>query len=216
MTFRLPSNRLRRIAAHCVPLAALLLAMPCHAQFKVIGADGKVTYTDRAPSTSEGRVTALGARTAPAVAEVELPFDLRQTANRYPVTLYVASGACEPCDSGRALLRQRGVPYAEKTVLSAEDSEALLKLSGRRDVPTLTIGSQVVRGMAADLWNSYLDAAGYPRESKLPASYRYAAAAPIVARRETPAAPSAPAEAKPEVDALPIDRAPVSSGGIRF
>ena len=75
---------------------------------------------------------------------------------------------------------------------SVEDSEALEKLSGGRDAPTLTIGSQIVRGMAPDLWNSYLDAAGYPRESKLPSSYQYRPPTPIVERREAAAAARAP------------------------
>ena len=79
--------------------AALLMcaAIPGLAQYKVIGADGKTTYTDRPPTTSEGRVTALRARNAPVVNEAALPFELRQVASRYPVTLYVSSGACEPC-----------------------------------------------------------------------------------------------------------------------
>ena len=57
----------------------------------MIGADGKVTYTDREPSASEGKVVPLGnkAITAqPAAAEPELPFELRQATTKYPVTLY--------------------------------------------------------------------------------------------------------------------------------
>jgi glutaredoxin len=217
MTFRVPPDRPARPFRLLVPCLALLLlgtAAPAQAQYKVIGADGKVTYTDRAPNAGEGRVTALGARNAAGVPEVELPFELRQVASRYPVTLYVTSGTCEPCESGRALLRQRGIPYAEKQVLSAEDSEALEKLSGGRDAPTLTIGSQIVRGMASDLWNSYLDAAGYPRESKLPASYVYRPATPVVERREAAAPPRPPQRSVPE--ASPFERAPAPSGGIRF
>ncbi len=197
---------------HCLPLLLLLGPLPSHAQYKIIGADGKVTYTDRAPSQTDGRVTALGGHTLPVAPEVELPFELRQPVSRYPVTLYVTSGACEPCDSGRALLRQRGIPYTEKQILSAEDSEALEKLSGGRDAPTLTIGSQIVRGMATDLWTSYLDAAGYPRESKLPAAYQYRPATPIVERREAVARPAPRSAAEP----APPPRAPVTSGGIRF
>ncbi|MFL6663740.1 MAG: glutaredoxin family protein [Rhizobacter sp.] len=187
---------------------------PAQAQYKVIGADGKVTYTDRAPSDADAKITALGARGAAAATEAELPYELRQVASRYPVTLYVISGACEPCELARALLRQRGIPYAEKTVASTDDSDALEKLSGGRDTPTVTIGAQVVRGLTADLWNSYLDAAGYPRESKLPASYQARAATPVVERRETAAAPR-PA-ARPAPGERPLERAPVTSGGIQF
>lgn len=216
------SDRLRSFAARpltarpataavawLLPLAALLAAAPSAAQYKVIGSDGKVTYTDRAPV--EGRVIPLGARGGAAAADADLPFELRQIAGRYPVTLYVVGGACEPCDGGRSVLRQRGIPFTEKTLATPEDSEALERLTGSREAPTLTIGGQVVRGLTPALWNSYLDAAGYPRESKLPSSYQYRPATPLVERRE--AATAAP---RPEAATAPPPRAPVNSGGIQF
>ena len=138
------------------PLAAslatvlLLAAAAASAQpYKVIGADGKVTYTDR-PPTAGGRVTTLGARSAPAANEVALPAELREAATRYPATLYTTSGACEPCVGARALLRQRGVPYTERQVVTNEDNEALVRLTGGREVPVLALGSQQLKGFAAD------------------------------------------------------------------
>ena len=171
-------------------LSALAATVPlAQAQYKVVGADGRVTYTDRAPNSNEGRVTALGARSqAEAAVEPELPFELRQVASKYPVTLYTTTGVCDACAAGRQLLRQRGVPYTERQAVTSEDVDALEKLSGGRDAPTLTIGSQVVRGLAFDAWNQYLDAAGYPRESKLPPGYQQRPIAPVVARREAPVA----------------------------
>lgn len=202
-----------RFASHAAVFAfALASAGASVAQFKVIGADGKVTYSDREPSGAKGRITALGPRAAVQAAEPDLPFELRQTATRYPVTLYTASGACEPCASARQLLRSRGIPYSEKQVISGEDGEALERLSGAREAPTLTIGSQTLRGLAGEVWNSYLDAAGYPRISLLPATYQYKAATPIVERRETASARpgSAPAGDRPAA------AAPAGSSGIRF
>ncbi|MGZ5206342.1 MAG: NrdH-redoxin, partial [Caldimonas sp.] len=92
-----------------VPRAAFALvfalaAAPSLAQFKVIGPDGKVTYTDREPSQTEGRVIPLGNRAVTQAAEPELPFELRQPASKYPVTLYVTSSACDPCTSARQML----------------------------------------------------------------------------------------------------------------
>ena len=198
-------------------LSLALVALPAFAQFKVIGADGKVTYTDREPSASEGKIVPLGSRAAvaqPAPAEPDLPFELRQATTRYPVTLYVATGACEPCTSGRQMLKQRGIPFTEKLVVSAEDSEALERVSGGREAPTLTIGTQVLRGYATETWGSYLDAAGYPRESRLPSSYQYKAAAPVVERRD-----ATTLRAEPRVDTRPAPPSPTpppSPGGIRF
>jgi glutaredoxin len=195
-----------------VPLALvwLVAAGTVSAQpYKVIGPDGKVTYTDRPPATG-GKVTALGARSAPLVSEVALPAELREPVSRYPVTLYTTSGACEPCTGARALLRQRGVPFAERQVISNEDNEALARISGGREVPVLAIGSQTLKGFAADTWASYLDAAGYPRESKLPLGYQNPAPAPIVERRPAAAA------ATPQRPAPAAEEAPTPPPLIRF
>ena len=96
---------------------------------------------------------------------------------------------------------------------SPEDSEALQRLSGGRDAPTLAIGSQMMRGLAPEVWGSYLDAAGYPRESRLPASYQYAAATPIVERREAAAPKPAAAASRPDA---PTAAPPASPTGIKF
>ena len=195
-------HSLHRAPLACA-LAALLVATPALAQYKVVGPDGKVTYTDRVPGAADGRVTSINGRGGSASAEATLPLELRQPVSKYPVTLYVTSGACDPCDMARQLLRGRGIPYTEKQVVTVEDSEALERLSGGRDAPTLGIGAQNLRGFAAEVWNNYLDGAGYPRESRLPANYQYSPPVPIVERAvattprpatdgSTPAAPSAP------------------------
>ena len=208
------ASRLRR-APLVLPLLVMLAALPSHAQYKVVGPDGKVTYTDRPPTTAEGKTTSLNARGGVAVSDAALPVELRQAATRYPVTLYATIDACDPCNAARQLLRQRGIPYAEKQIQTADDTQALQRITGSSDIPTVSIGGQVLRGLAPEVWGSYLDAAGYPRESRLPAGYQYATATPIVERREAaapaparvPLAPTAPA---------PTDPAPANPAGIKF
>ena len=205
--------------SHTLPAMAALLAaltaLPSQAQYKVVGPDGKVTYTDRQPTTAEGKVSSLGARgVAPAATDSNLPFELRQPVARYPVTLYVSGGNCEPCEAARQLLRQRGVPFAEKQILSAEDSEALERMTGGRDVPALSIGAQTLRGLAASVWGSYLDAAGYPRESRLPTAYQNPAPTPLTERREAAVRPPAQRASQP-AEAAPAPIAP-APGTIRF
>ncbi len=187
-----------------VTLALLVLAaLPAWAQYKVVAPDGSVTYTDRPRFDSNLRITPIG-RNAPAaaVAEVGLPIDLRQATARYPVTLYTTAD-CLPCDNGRKLLQQRGVPYAERTIGSEDDAQALERLIGARTVPALTVGAQPLRGFSDTDWASYLDAAGYPKESKLPRSWPAAVPTPLVQRAvaatpEARPAPSAPATPAPE------------------
>lgn len=199
------------------PLIAAFAAVPSQAQFKIVGADGKVTYTDRQPSASEGKITSLGAHDlTPIAGDVALPLELRQAAARYPVTLYTLVGACEPCEAARQLLRKRGIPFTEKQVQSAEDSEALERLSGGRDAPTLSIGTQIMRGLAPEVWGSYLDAAGYPRESKLPATYQYPPATPLTERRVANAARAPVARAPEPQAAEPAAPPPANPAGIKF
>jgi len=191
--------------------AALAAALPAAALYKVVGPDGKVTYTDRPPAPAAGRVSPVNSRTGTAEPDAVLPLELRQAASRFPVTLYTQTSGCEPCDDARALLRKRGIPFSERQVSSSEDGDALQKLSGGRETPLLTIGAQQLKGLQPETWNNYLDLAGYPRESRLPPGYAFAAPRPLVERPAAPA--SAPAPAPRPADELPPAPAP---GSIRF
>lgn len=173
------------------------------AQYKVVAPDGSVTYTDRPPATESSKVTSIGRRgTAASGAEggeVSLPFELRQVASRFPVTLY-AGNNCLPCDNGRQLLKQRGIPFVERQVLTSDDSAVLERLTGARAIPALTIGAQRLRGFNPVDWTTYIDAAGYPAESRLPRGWQAPAATPLVARTPaaTASAPSTELAAAPE------------------
>jgi glutaredoxin len=200
-------------------LVLACFALPGHALYKVVGPDGTVTYTDRPPPAAVGRPAPLGGgRDAGAgdasSALANLPLELRQVTARYPVTLY-SSTDCAPCDSGRRLLASRGIPYVERRVINEDDAEALNRLTGGRSVPTLTIGTQALRGLADADWHSYLDAAGYPRESRLPRSYQQPAATPLV-ERQAEAAPQRPAAAPAPSEPAPPPPAPPAPAGIRF
>jgi glutaredoxin len=189
------------------PLILALAALPAFsalAQYKVVRPDGSVTYTDRPPIDSTLRVTAMGRNAAQQQAagggDVSLPLELRQAVSRYPVTLYTTAD-CPPCDSGRKLLQQRGIPYSEKRVSTEEDALALDRAVGGRTVPALNVGPQPLRGYSEGDWSAILDAAGYPRESKLPRNWPTPVAAPLVEKATAaPARAAAPAPAPPPLD----------------
>lgn len=195
-----------------------LLATLAQAQYKVVAPDGSTTYTDRPPVASNARITALarsGSRSGPV--DVSLPTELRAAVQRYPVTLYT-SAECTPCDSGRKFLQQRGVPYSERRISTEDDAAALDRLVGGRTVPALTIGAQPLRGLSETDWASYLDVAGYPRESKLPRGWQPPEPTALV-ERTTPTARAPAAAAAPEPRAAEPAVAPLSpspSGTIRF
>ncbi|PKO61771.1 MAG: NrdH-redoxin [Betaproteobacteria bacterium HGW-Betaproteobacteria-18] len=179
--------------------------------YRIVGPDGQVTFSDKPSVSPASKVTPVdNAMPAAAPNGVPLPYELRQLVGKYPVTLYTSSN-CAPCDSGRSLLAARGVPFSEKTIGSAQDAEALQKLSGSNSLPFLTIGAQHVAGYSATEWTQYLNAAGYPESSRLPANYRAPLAAPLV----TPEKPVTPATsaAEPADPVLPPITPPAISPG---
>jgi len=196
-----------RMTALATLLGGLLLAAsPAMALYKVVGPDGKVTYTDRAPSDKPSQSLKTNGASADTAS---LPYEVRQAASRYPVTLYT-SADCAPCDQGRNAL---------KTIQTAEDEKALQRLESATNLPVLRIGTQQLKGFAAGDWNSFLDAAEYPKQSKLPPNYQWPKPAPLVAVAPKPA--SSPGNGRAEAPGnarqvtSPIDPAS-NPTGIRF
>lgn len=183
-------------------LPLLLLSLNAHAQlYKWVGQDGKVTYSDTPPPASVKRVEEKAISSA-GPATSSLPFELASAVKANPVTLYTTS-KCSGCDSGRALLNARGIPYTEKTVNSNEDIARLQQVGGDKQLPFLTVGRNKQSGFEADAWNTMLSGAAYPEASQLPASYRNSppqAAAPKKAAETR--AEAAPAHDTPG-DSLP-------------
>lgn len=204
-----------RLALRAAMLAsAMCVAWPAMALYKVVGPDGKVTYTDRAPVDQPSQQISKGGVVS---AAASLPYELRQVASRYPVVLYTQP-ECGVCDQARNFLKTRGVPFAEKQVLTPADAAALRKAENTTDLPVARVGQQQLQGFKQSDWAQYLDAAGYPKASTLPAGYAWPAAVPLT----TPPAPAR--EAKPgdtRVRNVPAEVTPPSAtdgnpAGIRF
>jgi len=206
-----------RIAALGLVLGVVSASALSQGVYRIVGPDGRVSYSDQPPPAAKARPVASGAPGAAGGANAQLPFELRQVASRYPVVLYT-SAECAPCNSGRNLLNARGIPYSEKTITTNEDAEALKRLSGQTSLPFVTIGSQQIKGYSDAEWTQFLDAAGYPKQSALPTAYRRAAPTPLVA--VAPAASTAPAstaQSQPAEASTPSVAPPVSNpAGIRF
>jgi glutaredoxin len=187
--------------------------------YRIVGADGRVTFSDKPPPEAKGK-----ANVAPVVSlsgagsgqTASLPIELREAVNRYPVTLYTAPD-CVPCGTGRALLSARGVPFTEKTVTSNEDAEALKRLAGASSVPVLTIGGQQLKGFYEAEWSQFLDAADYPKTSKLPPGYSQPPATPLVVVHQPKAPVRAPVTPAAAREAAPAPAAAAQNpAGIRF
>ena len=120
-----------------VPSIALAcLALPAHALYKVVGPDGTVTYTDRPPPAATGRPVPMGPRSEAAAADsplANLPLELRQVTDALPGHA-VHRHRLRALRERPQLLRQRGIPFAERRVSTEDDAEALNRLTGGRSM----------------------------------------------------------------------------------
>jgi len=82
------------------------------------------------------------------------------------------------------------VPFAEVSVDSEKQLEELKKAAGSGSVPSLIVGSEVLKGFEEGNYNRALDAAGYPSAGFLPPRNQ----------GEPPQRPETPAEPKPEAE----------------
>lgn len=215
---------LRRGARPALGAALLLCMAGAGAQmFKWVDAKGVVHYSDSAPpDQKKTEVKTTGA----AAGTVALPYALAQAARNHPVTLYT-TGACAACDQARALLRARGIPFAEKTVNSSADQQKLREAGSDGQLPLLLVGRSKLVGFEAGAWGEALSDAAYPLRSMLPATWRHgapeaaaparadAAAAPVAPERATRANEAAVAAEKKRAEAARRDN-PKAPPGFQF
>jgi glutaredoxin len=181
--------------------------------YKWKGDDEVVHYSDTPPPVKDKKVEVkdFSGATAQMTPAVPLPFALAQAVKNNPVTVYTTA-ACTPCDQAKNALRDRGVPFTEKTVSTAADRARMAQAGGGDSAPFMTIGSKTLSGFAPSELQAALTAATYPLTKRLPAGYQNPpaqSAAPAVA----PTVKTVEVEAdKPAVPRAP----PPSPSGIRF
>ena len=180
------------------------------AQYKVIGPDGSVTYTDQPPLDSKSKLEKLNiSGFTSSLPEASLPYAIATVARNAPVTLYTSEG-CAPCAQGRSLLQSRGIPYTEHTISTAADIEMLKTKNLQNSLPVLEIGRNFLQGFEAVRWHTALTDAAYPEQIKLPSNYQNGKTTPL-------APPPNPVEAsslKPKEEARTAVSAP--DNGFKF
>ncbi len=151
------------------------VATSAFAQYKWVGADGRINYSD-VPPPAAGKLL-RGPNGTPLASALNdspnaLPYALQQAVSKYPVTLFTTPD-CSPCKSAREVLAKRGVPYSEKSITTTVDAEQFKKLGfAELSLPSISVGKERSIGFEVGAYERLLDAAGYPRSSMLPASYK--------------------------------------------
>jgi glutaredoxin len=146
-------------------LSCLLVAAPAAAErlYKWVDPSGNVTYQDRPPPPGMGgRVEEKILRDKAGGGDDP---SLSAIAAKTPVTLYVTT-KCAPCDLARAYLKGRKVPYTEIDVSekNPDAQKAMREKVGELAVPTILVGTKVMKGYMESLLEGELDQAGYPKQ----------------------------------------------------
>jgi len=152
-------------------LSALLLCGAANAQtlYRWVDKDGGVHYSQQKPPPSDAKSIEqkrLGPAPAADTESGQIPFTVRQAMTNYPVILYTSPNCKSGCPEARALLQKRGVPFRDVGVFEQSMNDYLKKIAGEALVPTLTVGSQVLKGFEENAFNETLDSAGYPKTSQ--------------------------------------------------
>lgn len=164
-------------------LAALALAcavsLPASAQevYRSKSASGSTLYTDKPPAAGAPSLSGKGSSQTAEGSNPAASSGLQAAMRRYPVSLYVMPN-CPACNNGRKWLQERGIPFQEYSIKTPEDQQTAARL-GIESLPQLHIGRQTLDGFSASQWAQYLDAAGYPAQSELPADYSAPAPRPL-------------------------------------
>ena len=185
-------------------ISVLLLTAPAQSAqlYQWKDAQGRVYYSDQQPPPSVKNATQKNFKGN--FIEGGDSFSLKSAREKFPVTLYVT--ACGvPCDQAKRHLEQRSIPYASKNPDSGDDRAALLKLTGRSNVPVLLVGTDKIDGYEVGQWDAALDKAGYPKAGDL--TKKVAPASPVAVNK-APATSPAPA---PEA-AVPAPATPAKPG----
>ena len=181
-----------RFAAAAIALSLALAPAVAHAQqlYRWTDATGRVHVTDTPPPPTAREVERKKFGGSAGDTE-QLPFALRKAMKDAPVTLYTSPSCKDPCGQARAALNRRGVPFKEIVVRDPASNAELERVSGARQVPTLTVGGTVQKGFAQSAFDDALDIAGYPSAGVLPPRAQTAPAVPTRGGESPPPAEEA-------------------------
>jgi glutaredoxin len=182
--------RLSLLAISLLIFLLTCVTTPVEAQlYKWVDKDGNVSYSDVPPpkDAKDVRQKNFNDNVTPSD---DLPYSIKEAIKRNPVTLF-ANACGELCDSARALLSARGIPFANRNPETDPAAmDALKDVAGGPSVPTLTIGGRVIKGFTDVEWHEALTSAGYPRTNP---GIRTKSVAPAAVTPVKPAAPAATA-----------------------
>lgn len=145
--------------------------------YKWTDSEGRVHYSDlpQLPSTPGVEKAKLPINV---IESDTMPYELKTTALKNPITLWTFNECGDPCHKAQALLDKRGVPYLIKD--GAASTAELQKLTGDTKMPIMVVGNKLLKsGYVEVTWNRVLDEAGYPKLNPLAKFHKKATPASV-------------------------------------
>ena len=123
---------------------------------------GRVQYSDQAPPVGTKNVQEKNVG-GNSIQNNDLPLLAQDAQKKFPVTVYI-SECGESCDSAKAYLSKRGIPYTlVDPSRSLELNKKFKEETGGTIVPVMRVGDKRLSGWSESSWALSLDAAGYPK-----------------------------------------------------
>jgi glutaredoxin len=147
--------------------AGLSLSATAATLYKWVDEQGNIVYQDTPPASD---VPYEEQSIADSEDDLDQAAQIAHAVAASPVTLY-AIADCDSCDVVRIVLQKRGVPFSEEDAgTDIAIQQELMAKAGRLEVPTVTIGDQILVGYSRQPLHDALDAAGYPGAGSAPSA----------------------------------------------
>jgi len=127
--------------------------------YRVVGPDGRVTYTDQAP---QGKGTSVKEVSIPSYPQPQRwqapPSSNESEASTSPSSELVmyASQSCGYCKQARSYMKAKGIAYREVDVGKDKAGAAEFARLGGKGVPLFSLGRQTLAGFSADSFDAFL------------------------------------------------------------
>lgn len=118
--------------------------------YKVVGPDGKITYTDKEPQASGGKSEKLNIQTysgAPSVSNLANPVKR--------VTILSAQW-CGVCTKAKNYMKGRNIAFEEWDIDKSDFARAKMNELGAKGVPVILVGNQKMVGFSESRLDSML------------------------------------------------------------
>jgi len=137
-------------------LLCLALAAPAAQAeiYKVVGADGKVSYTDKEPQPNSGKTEKLKIQTYSGTPTVS-------TYNGAVKRVTILSAQwCGVCTRAKAYMKDRKIAFEEWDIDQSEYARTKMNELGAKGVPVILVGKQKMVGFSAETLEEMIKNAG--------------------------------------------------------